>query len=234
MTDISAAAFGATAPVDLGRLYAASRARITDLVADADPATPVPATPGWSVHDVIAHVRGVVQDGLAGNMAGAPGEAWTAAQVERARDSSVAELLAGWAEQAPLFEAFLSSPAGANATAAVIDVLTHECDLRGALQRGGGLDDDAGRFAFAALAGSVLQRAVAAGLAPIRITAPEGDAVGPEDAATRLEAPRYEVVRAVLGRRSPAQVQAWAWTGDAVPYLPHVAVFGPREAPLED
>lgn len=234
MTDISAASFGAGRASDLGRLYRDARARIAGLVADADPATPVPATPAWTVHDVVAHLRGVVQDGLAGNMAGAPGDAWTGAQVERGRDVSIAELIAAWGEQAPGFEAFLSSPAGVNVMAAVVDVLTHECDLRGALYVDGGLDDEAARFAFDALAGSVLRRADEAGLPPLRITTPEGDAVGPEGAAVQLRVQRYELVRAVLGRRCPAQVAAYDWSGDPAPYLAHVATFGPRADPLVD
>ncbi len=234
MTDISAASFGSTDAVDLGRLYADARSRIAALVAHADPTLPVPATPAWTVHDVVAHVRGVVQDGMAGNMAGAPGEAWTAAQVERAREVPVADLIAAWGEQAPGFEAFLSSPAGANATAAVIDVLTHECDLRGALGADGRPDDTALRFAFDALAGSVLRRAGEAGLPPLRIITHEGDVTGPDDAAIELRVSRYELVRAVLGRRCPAQVLAYDWSGDPAPYLAHVATFGPREDPLVD
>ena len=220
--------------VDLGRLYAAARERITALVADADPTTPVPATPGWDVHDVVAHVRGVVEDGLGGNMAGAPGEAWTAAQIERGRGVPVAELVAAWAEQAPTFEGFLSSPAGAGVSAAVLDVLTHEYDLRAALGAPGGLDDEAGRFAFGVLAGSVVGRAAGAGLAPVRIASEEGDVAGPTDAAVSVTVARVELIRAVLGRRCTEQVRAWTWTGDPEPYLPHVAIFGPRQDPLVD
>src|SRR4051812_26756542 len=118
---------------DLGRMYAAARGRISELVRDADPSTPVPATPGWDVHDVIAHLRGVVGDALAGNLDGVATETWTAAQVDRGRDVPLAQLLDEWNEEAPLIEAFLSSPAGRDVFAAVLDVHTHEADLRGAL-----------------------------------------------------------------------------------------------------
>ena len=39
--------------------------------------TPVPASPEWTVHEVLAHMAGVPSDMLAGRMDGAPGPAWT-------------------------------------------------------------------------------------------------------------------------------------------------------------
>ncbi len=58
---------------DLGELYAASRNRISDLVLSSPPgagANPCPATPGWTVHDVVAHLRGVTEDVRTGNLDG--------------------------------------------------------------------------------------------------------------------------------------------------------------------
>ena len=71
--------------VDLGVLYGAARRRISALVAapGLDDGAVVPATPEWTVHDVIAHLSGIAVDGTTGNMEGAPGDAWTAAQVAR-------------------------------------------------------------------------------------------------------------------------------------------------------
>jgi hypothetical protein len=80
----------------------------------------VPATPEWTVHDVLAHLAGVTQDAATGNMAGAPGDAWTAAQVARGASVSDGDLLALWAEHAPVLEGLLSSPHGASASAAVL------------------------------------------------------------------------------------------------------------------
>src|SRR5438105_4084122 len=48
-----------------GSIYAEGRARLTDLVAEADPdgrTRPVPGCPRWAVKDVIAHVTGVCAD----------------------------------------------------------------------------------------------------------------------------------------------------------------------------
>lgn len=65
---------------DLGVMYAAARLRICDLVRDVEGDTPVPGTPEWTVHDVIGHLRGIVEDALGGNLEGAPSPPWTEAR----------------------------------------------------------------------------------------------------------------------------------------------------------
>jgi Mycothiol maleylpyruvate isomerase N-terminal domain len=69
--------------VTVGRTYAESRRRITDLVAGLgqEAERPVPTCPAWSVRDVIAHLAGVCADILAGNLAGIGTDAWADAQV---------------------------------------------------------------------------------------------------------------------------------------------------------
>jgi hypothetical protein len=46
---------------DLGAMHRASRQRVGDLVADVDPDRAVPATPSWTVHDVLAHLAGLAE-----------------------------------------------------------------------------------------------------------------------------------------------------------------------------
>lgn len=226
------AAGGTSDSVDLGRLYAAARARIGTLVSGADGATRVPATPEWDVPDVVAHLRFVVADALTGNMEGAPGEAWTASHIARGAGVAVDELVTGWNADAPGIEGFLSSPAGANVSAAVVDVLTHECDLRGALGAPA-LDDEAAlSFLFGVAAGALAGRSEAADLPAVCVTTPEGDVEGPTDAAVRLHVGRLELARAALGRRTPAQIAALGWTGDGAPYAAVLPIFGPRAEPL--
>ena len=87
----------------------------------------MPACPEWSVHDLVAHMTGVPDDALNGRLDRVATDPWTAAQVERARDMSVLELVARWSEQGPVFEGFPLPPE------AVVDITTHEQDLRGAL-----------------------------------------------------------------------------------------------------
>ncbi len=63
----------------------------------------------------------------------------------------------------------------------------------------------------------------------------EGDVLGPQDTPVSLRVSRFELFRAALGRRSPAQVSAYDWVGaDPAPYLRHFFVFSPRLDPLTE
>jgi len=202
-------------PTDLGVLYAAARRRITGLVAAALDDLPVPATPEWTVHDVVAHLRGIVEDGIGGNMDGAPGEAWTAAQVQRGASKTTAQLLDEWNEQAPMFETFLSSPSGNMVGAAVMDVHTHEADLRNALGHTAAVPEVFLAWAAPQLLAGFADAVAVAGLPPVTVVAPA-----------------FEVFRARLGRRTEAEVTAYAWSADPAPYLDAWFIFGRRAESL--
>jgi hypothetical protein len=203
--------------VDLGEFYRAARERITALVtaAGVDPSAVVPATPEWNVHDVVAHLSGIAVDGTTGNMAGAPGDEWTAAQVRRNADRSIAELVEEWSQVGPLMEGFLSTPEGALASAAVMDIHTHEADLRHAL----GLSVEV-PATFLAWAGPAMRdgfaaAVAAAGLPPVTVAASD-----------------FEWFRARLGRRTAAEVAALAWSAPAAAYLDAFFIFGRAATPL--
>jgi uncharacterized protein (TIGR03083 family) len=195
--------------VDLGAMYRASRQRIGALVSDGTADQPVPATPEWTVHDVVAHLRGIVEDALSGNLDGVTTDPWTAAQVERGRHKSVSRLIDEWDGEAPLFESFLSSPSGGGAWRAVVDINSHEADLRHAL--GLPLEVDADFLTWIA---GVLKADFASALA---------DAALPP---VEVEAPDTEWFRGRFGRRTVAEVAAYRWSQPAEPYLDHWFVFG--------
>src|SRR5579859_1439962 len=122
---------------ELGRLYRDTRQRLTGLIAGLDPAayeTAVPACPGWAVRDVLAHLTAIPEDAIAGRLAGIPDEEFTADQIARFADVPVAEMLDRWSAAGPQFEevvqAFQIWPA-------VIDVASHEQDIRGAIGQPG-------------------------------------------------------------------------------------------------
>jgi uncharacterized protein (TIGR03083 family) len=191
-------------------VYHRGRARFVALVRglDADAlASPVPATPPWTVLDVVRHLTGVAADVSAGNVAGAPGDEWTAAQVAARQGRSLDELLAEWDAALPALEAIVP-----HVPQLPIDVLTHEQDIRGAV----GLPDadhELLEFAVAGLSAFQAKMASNAELAPAPVTAPSG----------------FEHFRAALGRRSRAQVAAWDWDQDPTPWLDSAFfVFGPR------
>src|SRR4051812_38428879 len=55
--------------------------------------TPVPGTPAWTVHDVLAHVAGGASDAVTGRMDGAPTPEWTSRHVSERAQLPVADLL---------------------------------------------------------------------------------------------------------------------------------------------
>ncbi len=220
---------------DLGELYRRRRESTQGLVAGLsaeDAGRPVPTCPKWTVHDVVAHVVGVAVDGVNGNMAGAPGEAWTAAQVDARRDRPVDELLEEWAEVAPRLEATLS---GVEFSAAVTDVATHEQDIRTALGRPGARDNDAIRISSRWLVRRFGDRLTAARLSPVRVVTEDGErTAGAGPPVLTLDTSRFELFRAALGRRSRRQIEALFTGGDAAPYVEALAFFGPAELDITE
>lgn len=216
---------------DYGTQYGTCRERIAALVEGLSPEaerTPVGACPGWTVHDVVAHLGGTVDDVLAGHLDGAGSDPWTAAQVEARRDVPVAEMVERWNVQAPQFEDGLRAIGPPIAAIAVADAWNHEQDLRGALGRPGGADPAIEHTAIQAYAGLVGGGLTARGLAPLRVVAGAATVQTAEGApgATVIGAP-YELARTLCGRRTEAEIRALTWEGDVEPYVAALAEAGP-------
>lgn len=201
--------------IDLGVSYRAARLRIADLVDNDLADVRVPATPDWTVHDVVSHLLGVVTDVSTGNLEGVTTPPWTAAQVERCAGKTVAEVIEEWAGAAPGFESFLSSPAGSNASAAVMDVHCHETDVRAALGLGPAIPDDVLVWAGESMRTGFNAQVAAAGLPQIT-----------------LDASDFELFRGRLGRRTRDEVTAFGWSADPAPYLDIFFIFGPTDHPV--
>jgi uncharacterized protein (TIGR03083 family) len=204
---------------DPGILYRSCRERIMALVSGpgVDPALVVPATPAWTIHDVIAHVAGVANDARNGNMAGAPGEAWTAAQIERGRGRSVADLLAEWDDDGAILDGVFSGANGGMLSAGIFDVHSHEADLRQALGLPLVVPEDFLGWGGPQLRDSFVERVVERGLP-----------------AVSLDLPFVEWFRGRLGRRSVAEVCAYPWPTDPAPYLDSFFIFGRAAASLHE
>ena len=219
---------------DLPWLYRDTRERLTALVAgldDAALATPVPTCPGWLVADVVAHLAAVVEDALAGRLTGPPSEEQTAEQVARYKGRPMTQTLAGWTAGAPQFEEIISA---FNVPQAVIDVASHEQDIRGALGRPGARDTEAIRW----LSGWLLERLRTP--VPVHVTiedaefrvGPPGAGRGRDEPVLSLTTTRYEAFRWRMGRRSRDQLAALDWSGDPAPVLDHLVVFGPARSDI--
>ena len=217
----------ASAP-DLAQLYRNTRERLTALVAGLDEqalATPVPACPGWQVQDVVAHLAAIVEDALAGRLTGPPSEAETAVQVARYKGRPMPRTLDGWTAGAPRFEEVISA---LDIPPAVIDVASHEQDIRGALGRPGARDCPA----VQQMAGWLLQNLRTP--VPVRVTVEDAEfRIGPEGKPVLgLRTTRFEAFRWRMGRRSRDQLAALDWSGDPAPVLDHLVVFGPARTDI--
>lgn len=218
-----------------GEVYAETRRRLIALVAPLDAAgaaTVVPACPLWNVTDTVAHVVGIIDDLRSGRLDGLGSDAWTAAQVERRRGMSLVDCCAEWEALAPTVDA-LAAQDPWMVTRLVADLVTHEHDIRGALQQPGARDSAAIGLGLVRYAPFFLERVGDAGLAPVAVEAGErrwGPAPG--EAAITVTGSPFEVLRALTGRRSRAQVARLRWDGaDPSPYLPLISPYG---QPLED
>lgn len=219
---------GPGATTDLGALYGATRERLCALLDDVDDAgwaAPVPACPGWDVHAVVSHLVGVVEDGIAGRLQGGPPDAeLSAEEVARHRDDAPQELIERWSELAPLIEAAISQH---QIWPAVLDVVSHEHDVRGALGRPGARDADVVRRGA---------RVLVAGVDPELDVGIEVAGDEPSDTAAtyRLRTTPFEVLRFRLGRRSRDQVIALDWSTDPEPVVDRLFIFGPAASALAE
>ncbi|MCB9373837.1 MAG: maleylpyruvate isomerase family mycothiol-dependent enzyme [Microthrixaceae bacterium] len=212
--------------------YSRAVERTSRLLARIDERTAVPATPGWLARDVLAHLVGVADDVLAGNVQQYAQDQWTEAQVAARRDRSVDDLLSDWESLVEPLVAVLRDPVarGLDASFAslpVIDLLAHEHDLREAVGEVG--------FADATVWTAVesrrrevlaLQHAMAL-LPPLEVRTDDGDrwTFGEGPGGATVTAPRYELWRSLEGRRTRSAVADFDWTVDPGAYLDHWVAF---------
>ncbi len=190
---------------DWAALYRENVAAVTSLAGELAPAqldSAVPATPAWTVRDLLGHLVGAPADAVAGRMDGAPGPEWTARHVAERRALTVDELVA---ELRSNVDAVAESTIDNPRPAIVWDIAVHHADLHEALDRGA-LPDR-------------LWAPVLAAVAPMKLGAAGGV---PE------EVDDYELFRALFSRRSRTQMQAWGLPLSS-DQLDELCIFGPRE-----
>ncbi len=194
---------------------------------DAEAELVVPACPDWTVREVFAHQAGVAADILGGRLDGVATDPWTERQVAERADRSLTEILDEWEADTPrLIEAM--APFGDDIDPRmVIDLWTHDHDIRAAVGRAGGRDDATAAWVADRLQADAERRFAKAGLTPTAVVFAEDDTV------VALVVDPFEFSRARVGRRSPDQVRAWAWrVDDPDPYVALVPVFPPRATDL--
>lgn len=194
--------------MEIARLYVDAQRSFVALFESLDPddlAKPVPCSPEWTVRDVLSHAAGVTDDIANGRIDGAATDPWTAAQVERWRDTDAADLIAQWNGQIEGIAAALES---FGEFRPVFDTYTHEQDIRGAVGRPGNRDSELVGLMVNGLGRQSFTR-------PLTLNFEDGATVelsGEGEPITLTGISRYEYVRSRLGRRSPEQVREYDWS----------------------
>jgi uncharacterized protein (TIGR03083 family) len=242
--------------LDLAQAYQDTQAHIAEIVRDLpDDAlrTKVPASPDWSVKDLVAHVTGVAGDIVGGtvpeelNLVQALNDAAQAAmreeitdsQVSSRRDRSIGEILDEWSghleQLLPMIRGDRPFPRDVPLADAIVvtDLATHAQDVRGALGVGGDRDSAGVSVALVSYATALGLRLAMNGLPPLRIRYGGKERIaGQGDPGATWEGDRFEIFRALAGRRSGDQIMAMKWTGDPALYVPLIPAYGPRTDPI--
>ena len=173
----------------------------------------------------MCHLVANVEDAAAGRLTIPPPDEQTAAQVARCQNRDLAEMLRAWAALAPPAEEAIAE---FRLWPAVIDVASHEQDIRGALGRPGA------RNAAAIWHGAEWLLSGMTAPVPLRIAVEEAEfRAGPGGGIeVRLTTSRFEAFRWRMGRRSRAQLAALDWSGDPAPVLDHLVIFGPADSDI--
>jgi len=244
--------------VALDLAYAETKARLVGSIGPPDSpswSNGVPATPGWSVLDVVAHVTGLAADAANGGMPGdlnlleqfrdpevvAARDAYADGHVIRRRERTPAEIIEEWdAAEPSLLEQLRGERTGPGAlpfgfdVVLVTDLCVHADDVAFAL----GLPPPnrhsaASRVALAGYAFGIDYRIRALGLPGLTLRYDGKErTLGDEPAAADVAADPWELLRALAGRRSRAQIRALEWTGDSEPYLGLLPAYGERQDDL--
>lgn len=215
-------------------LYRSGAERVMELVAQANPDTPVPACPGWVVSDVVAHVVGLAEDVVTGNVHGYATSEWTDAQVVRRSHQSLAEMTNDWQSLLAAFVAIVDDlershlpdtidtaigpvPKTAFEFGYAVDLVNHEHDLRSALgQPRPPLPDHDGAIVRAMVTTARMTFAFE-GLPSVTLRASDADLEWPmsrDEPVATCDAALLDILRSVAGRRTLEQMRALGWQGE--------------------
>jgi uncharacterized protein (TIGR03083 family) len=217
--------------VMLDVMYRSARQRFVEAISALDGEqlqTPVPATPGWTLHELLAHLVGIAADISCGRLDGAPGDEWTARHVKERRHRSVGELVTEWELVGPTVESSLVR-ARVDAPNLAADIVVHEGDMREALgfPRADREHWQALLEVMMGLLGRRLRRSTAL---VIRDEHGQEWRCGSGGPVTLLRADGYELLRGTFSRRSQRQIAEWDWTpAPRAPMIERFGAFGPRD-----
>jgi hypothetical protein len=221
--------------VDTGALYEEVRQRFLERLrglTDDQLERVVPATPAWRVRDALAHVVGITTDLNALNFGRGDPDAWTAAQVDTRRASSLEDMAAEWERESPQFEDGLRLLGYEIGSHYVGDLHAHVQDVHQALALPADRDDltvlVSLDFYLHSLDGTLTEAAIGS----VEVYAgDEQHIVGAGDVTAGFRGDPFDVLRALSGRRSAGQIRSFAWTGDVHSVVPLLSRY---PLPLRD
>ena len=240
---------------ELADLYDQIRNDISELVAGLPPDdldAPIPATPGWSIKNLVTHLAADATCVTTGDFPreffeafGEPAAValvndWTARQVRERDDHSLEDLLQEWktsgAAVTDMMRGAKSWPDNTLVFADRIlltDAAVHQQDIFGALGIERERESAPIRIGLSGYVVTMGWRLASTGLPPLELDA--GDKsyqAGEGEPDATVHASRFELFRAMSGRRNPEQIAAYEWDGDAEPYIPYFYPYGIREDAL--
>ncbi|RLE25034.1 MAG: hypothetical protein DRJ50_03675 [Actinobacteria bacterium] len=229
---------GSSASLAISELYIEAYESFVEFartLSDDEWSTAMQCTPEWTVREVLSHVAGIPDDGLAGRLDGFPGEPWTAAQIERNRDCSIVELFDRWDVQASEFAAAIEAMGEPRPA---FDCHTHEHDIRHAIGRPGNRDTNIVDTAGTGFAdGFTTPFAVTIEFEDGRSFSSGGEADTDSLGVTLRGVTPFDLFRSRLGRRTRDQVRGLDWVGadeDIDLVIDDWFVFGPSEIPIDE
>ena len=224
--------------VDCGELYQQQRHDLMTLarsLTDQQLQVTVPASPAWSVHDVVAHLVGITADLNAGRFGANDGDAWTDDQVRPRRDDTIEQLGIEWEAEAPTFEEGLRLLGYRIGSHYIGDLLQHQADIDHALGLGRLRDGPALVSGLDFYLDTFHETLLGSGDGSVNLRIDESDGekweLGSGPVVASVTAGRFDAFRCFGGRRSKAQVRAMDWTGDVDRVLDLVS---PYPLPLGD
>ena len=196
------------------------RARVTDLlqsISEEQAQTDVPHCPQWTVKDCLAHMIGVPEDVISGQMDGVTTDTWTNRQVQRHAHDTVEDLLAIWESIAPVFATILPRIPQPVISQFMFDQTNHEHDIRAALKQPGGRDS----------------AAVAAAEGFLRDSLSRNSDIAIAQLADH-KMPSFQFLRSLSGRRSLSQISNSGLPSETVERFISTAPFHIPESDISD
>ena len=222
------------ASIDVGDAYRGVRDRVVELTSGLSAEgweQVVPHCPNWKVRQTIAHLAGIVDDALNGNMVGVATDPWTAAQIAKRAETPGPVIIEEWTTYGPFVDA-RATELGLSLAQLLFDAVNHEHDLRHALHAPGRRDSDALWVAAHFVSANINSRFNAKGLEPITLVV-DGEALTGRH-PIELHGTVFDVVRAACSRRSLAQIRSMHWVGDPSAHIDKLFPFTPPPHDIEE